>query len=99
MNYTVSVRPEAEADLEDAIAWYESRSIGLGTDFVRCIDAAFASIARDPEIHAKQYREIRRALVRKFPFGVFYLVHEGTIQILAVVHVKRHPSRWKNRSR
>lgn len=55
MNYTVSVRPEVEADLEDAIAWYESR--------------------------------------------VFYLVHEGTIQILAVVHVKRHPSRWKNRSR
>jgi plasmid stabilization system protein ParE len=48
MNYRLIIRPEAELDLEDAFAWYESQDPGLGSEFVRAIDACISTIGRNP---------------------------------------------------
>jgi len=63
------VRPTsaAIADLLAAHDWYEQRSLGLGKDFVRMIDAAFASIAEQPALFPPLHRGLRRMLVRRFP--------------------------------
>jgi toxin ParE1/3/4 len=98
MIYPIIVRPEAEEDINDAFLWYESQSIGLGTEFIRSIDASFSSIIRNPSMYAKIHHTIRRALVRRFPYGVFYILDNNTIIILSVMHIRRHPRRWQNRS-
>jgi toxin ParE1/3/4 len=98
MSIPLIIRPEAEEDIKDAFSWYESQRTGLGIELVRCIDAAFGSVVNDPELYGILYRNIRRILVRRFPYGVFFTLGKNKIVILAVMHVKRHPRRWQNRS-
>jgi plasmid stabilization system protein ParE len=50
-----------------------------------------------PKVHAKIYKEARRALVKRFPYCVFYVVHGDLVEIAAVIHSKRHPRRWQER--
>ena len=64
-------RPEAEADVADAFAWYEEQSRGLGSHFLLCMEAALSQIKRHPDASPVVHRQIRRALLRRFPYGVF----------------------------
>jgi len=65
------VEPEAEVELEAAFAWYEERAPGLGSEFIRAVRAVFATISRNPEQSARVRQDIRRALVRRFPYPRF----------------------------
>jgi len=98
MTYSIIVRSEAESDIRLAFNWYEDRARGLGIEFLRSIDAAISSISRLPKSHSEIYKHVRRALVRRFPFGVFYIITDKSIIILAVMHVKQHPTQWHKRS-
>ena len=62
MNYKIIVRPEAEADLEEAFVWYEHQVIGLGSQFFLVVDAAINAIQRNPLQYPVIYKDIRRAL-------------------------------------
>jgi toxin ParE1/3/4 len=50
------VREKAESDIESAFRWYEEQRPGLGADFIRSVDAALASVQREPELHQLVYR-------------------------------------------
>jgi toxin ParE1/3/4 len=71
------VHPEAEEDLDSAYAWYESRSTGLGSDFLETAHAAFTAIAenplRFPVMHDDPTTPIRRARLRRFPYGIYFV--------------------------
>lgn len=97
MQHRVIVRPIAETDIIEAARWYEQRDQGLGTEFIRAIDACIAAIERSARQYPVVYGNIRRALLRKFPFGIFFLIENGNIIILACLHTKRHPSVFKSR--
>jgi plasmid stabilization system protein ParE len=92
------VRPLAAADLDEAFAWYESRSVGLGVDFLRAVDACFAAIGAAPLAYPVVYRSARRALLRRFPYAVLYVVNDDRIHILACTHMSLHPRRWRQRA-
>jgi plasmid stabilization system protein ParE len=91
------VEPEAETELDEAFAWYEGRAAGLGSEFLRAVRAAFALIRRNPEQFPRVRDEVRRALVRRFPYAVYYVLETEQISVLAVVHTRRHPRRWQSR--
>lgn len=74
MRRTLEVRKPAQADITDAVRWYEQQDKGLGAEFLRALDACFALIQRSPEAHAHVHPRVRRALLRRFPYGVFYVV-------------------------
>jgi len=97
MNFEIVLRPEAEADLQEAFGWYEDRSPGLGSEFLLCVDAALAELQRHPTLHAAIHNGIRRALVRRFPFGVFYLAEDARVIVLGILHAKRNPRGWQKR--
>jgi plasmid stabilization system protein ParE len=88
----VIVRPEAERELVEAHRWYARQYLGLGHAFLLSIDAAIQSICREPELYACIHKNIRRALVRRFPYGVFYLIDYEQIVVVAIFHVRRNPS-------
>ena len=98
MNYQLIISPEAEFDIQDAFEWYEQSSTGLGSEFIRAVDGCFALIGRNPLAYPKVYQEVRRALIRRFPYGVMYVVEDGWIIIIACFHVKRDPKQWQNRN-
>ena len=91
------IAPEVAQDLAEASAWYESRRTGLGEEFLSCVDACIATILRMPEMQTAVYKQYRRALVRRFPYAVFY-EHEGqTVTVYAVLHGSRDPEKWRDR--
>lgn len=89
--------PEAQTDIGEAFAWYESQRGGLGEEFLSCVDACIQKICRTPEIYAKVYKEYRRALVRRFPYAIFYECAGETIVIYCVFHTSRDPRKWRDR--
>lgn len=97
MNYRILIQPEAEFDLQEAFDWYEENNSGLGSEFIRAVDASLAKIQRNPFAYPTVYREIRRKLIRKFPYGILYLIESETIYIIACFHIKRDPQKWQTR--
>jgi toxin ParE1/3/4 len=57
----------------------------------------FRRIQANPNQYPVVHRNVRRALVRRFPYGVFYVVEGQRIVVLAVFHGSRDPSQWKSR--
>jgi len=98
MNYQLLISPEAEFDIQDAFEWYEQSSTGLGSEFVRAVDGCFALIGRNPLAYVKVYQQVRRILIRRFPYAVMYVVEEDVITIIACFHVKRDPKQWQKRN-
>jgi plasmid stabilization system protein ParE len=97
MIYRVIVRPDAEDDLKEAYSWYEDMRTGLGYDFLLQVDAGLNFIARNPNIHPIEYKEMRKHLVKRFPYKIIYLVENKQIIVLAVIHSKRSPLLIKGR--
>jgi toxin ParE1/3/4 len=93
----VVLRRAAQAELREARDWYESRHTGLGVEFVGCVDAAITDIGEHPERHPTVHGDVRRRLVRRFPYGVFYLVASDRVVVLAVFHSSRDPILWQSR--
>ncbi|MHB1273880.1 MAG: type II toxin-antitoxin system RelE/ParE family toxin [Rhodanobacter sp.] len=93
----VALRPEAVAELTEAIDWYESRAAGLGSEFLRSFEASVAALQRNPQLHPKVWAEARRATLRRFPYGVIYVEDADAILIVACMHFRRHPRQWQAR--
>ena len=98
MNYRLLLQPEAELDLEDVYYWYEQRTRGLGSEFIRAVDASISAIHRNFLAYAVVYRQVRRKLIRKFPYGIFYVIRGDTIIVIACFHVRRDPQQWQRRT-
>jgi len=98
MTYQIIVRPEAAREVQEAFDWYEERSEGLGLEFLRAADASLAGVQRNPLAFPKVHKEVRRVLVRKFPYALFYIVEEESIVVVACFHAKRDPIDWLRRA-
>ena len=91
-------RPEARAEMFDARAWYESRSPGLGLEFARAVDAAVASVIRNPHAYTQIEGECRRVILRRFPYSMVYRPETNRLLIVAVFHHHRKPGDWVGRA-
>ena len=91
MSRRLIVRPEAEEDIDTARLEYEERVRGLSFEFRAELDQTFSSIVRNPELYARIHRDLRRALLRRFPYGVLYVLQPESIVVVAVLHTSRSP--------
>jgi len=95
----VVVRPQAAADIEDAHRWYEVQRVGLGGEFVAALQETVGRVLDRPDAFPIVHRGVRRALIRpRFPYGLFFRVYDDTIVIVACMHARRSPQRWKTRA-
>jgi len=88
---------EADAELAEARQWYAHQRENLDLEFMERIDDTLSRIVRNPNLYPIVYRTLRRAVVRRFPFAVFYEVTADEIQIIAVFHSRRDPEKWQSR--
>jgi plasmid stabilization system protein ParE len=87
----------SDADIEAAIDWYESEQPGLGLEFLDELRAAYLRILDGPLKYAVLRSGIRRALTRRFPYGVYFSIEDDIILIIAVLHTARDPAEWQFR--
>ena len=99
MSYEVHVRRAAELDIAEAQAWYESQRDGLGSEFRSEVSRVIEHLAETPLMHQTLYRDVRRAIVRRFPYLIWYRSTAETVIILACTYGGRDPQRIKARLR
>lgn len=93
----VLIRPAAAADLQRAFDWYESQQPGLGAEFREAVREKLRDIATNPMQYQVVHRDTRRALLRRFPYGLYYRIFPSVIVVVACMHGRRNPRRWKTR--
>lgn len=89
--------PEAEAEFNAAIDWYEARSPGQGLEFAAEVRAAVGRAAALPLAWQVVEGDIRRSLVHRYPYGVLYAPEPGRLMIVAVMHLRQRPGYWHGR--
>lgn len=99
MTAKVILTPEAKTDLAQAAAWYRERSLLAAEQFLLAVGAAFARIEAQPmaQVVVDAETGARRALLRKFPQRVLYLIDGGRLIVFAVVHHRRDDPVWRER--
>ncbi len=86
---------EAEADIDEAFRWYEARRVGLGREFVDEVDSAFACALAAPSSFPVAYRGLRRLVLNRFPYLVYFREHEEAVQVFGVLHGRRDRGRLR----
>ena len=101
MNWQVFSRPEAENDVIEIAAWYDSRRAGLGDRFVEEFLAVLDELTINPLLHCRRHphKNIRWRYPKSFPYKVIYEVveREKAVVVAAVLHAARHDREWKRR--
>ena len=97
MRYRLILRPAAEADLRETYIWYEARQPGLGAEFMEAAERKLLHIESNPLQFPELRSSTRRAIIARFPYGIFYVLQGQSIAVLAVMHHARAPLRWQGR--
>ncbi|MBI5315370.1 MAG: type II toxin-antitoxin system RelE/ParE family toxin [Nitrospirae bacterium] len=92
------VQPQSDLDIQAATVWYEDQQSGLGARFLNELDQLFLRIVANPRQFPRVDDEVHPALLRHFPYGVYFHAEEASINVLAVLHLHRHPEMWKSRN-
>jgi plasmid stabilization system protein ParE len=97
MNY--AFHPEARAELDAAVDYYNGCQSELGLDFAKEVYTAIQNVLAYPEAWTPLSKNTRRCLVHRFPYGVIYQRAGETIRVVAIMHLNRTPGYWKDRTR
>jgi plasmid stabilization system protein ParE len=95
--WRLDVSLEAELEIFEAALRYERERADLGFRFEAQVNTVFARLLDNPFQFPEIEEGARRALVRDFPYGVFFTMEDDFITVLAVLHLHRHPDTWKRR--
>lgn len=94
---TVRFRSEAASDVLLAREWYDGQRPGLGDDFVRSLEQVIDLVSELPEAYPEIAVGLRRALLGRFPYAVYYRLEGDVLDVVACLHTRRSSSRWRSR--
>jgi toxin ParE1/3/4 len=93
VSWRIIIRPNAEADLQDARSWYESQRTGLGDELLVEVRNAMRLLEEQPERRPIYYNGFRRLITRRFPYKIFYRVKGDCVIVFRILHAKREHRR------
>jgi toxin ParE1/3/4 len=93
----VEFHPAAEEELDAAAAFYERRQEGIGQGLLDEVEDICAIVSEYPAIGRKVDSLHRSVPLRRFPFVLFYRVHQSRVQVVAVAHKRKRPGYWRSR--
>ena len=96
--FTVIFTPAARAELIDAQDWYEGEATGLGRRFREAINVLVERMSASPRQFPVVFKNVRRALLRRFPYVLFFVVEDQSLLVIACFHGSRDPLRWQERT-
>ena len=91
------IKPQAASDLRAGRRWNEGQRAGLGDEFLEAAEELFQRLRQRPELYAEIGQGVRRCLLPRFPYHVYYRLREDRVVVLTVLHSKRHPDTWRLR--
>jgi plasmid stabilization system protein ParE len=94
----VRIRARARAEIAEAFEWYHHRSEVAAADFLAELDVAINQISEAPEQFPVVQGLLRRVLIRRFPYAVYYKCYPNGVSVVGVIHGHRHPATWLRRA-
>lgn len=91
------IRKDAEADIAEGFDWYETQQEGLGDAFLTELATTLSMVQTEPKRFPVIFKQLRRALVARFPYGLYFFATPDCVVIVAVLHLARNPERWRAR--
>lgn len=95
MTYRLIIRKRAENQIEEAYYWYEKKQNRLGDNFLEAVEHALTLIKINPQHFQSKYKNVKAIFIMKFPYGIFYIIDNDKIVVLAMFHLSRNPGLWK----
>ena len=95
--YILIINPFAQLEIREAKNWYNLQKENLGDEFLYEIKNTIQRIQTKPFQFPLERREIRKAVLNKFPYSIFFFISESIINVFAVFHASRNPMLWKSR--
>ena len=99
MSFKVQVRRAAEVDIAEAQLWYEAQRSGLGAEFHSEVSQVIHRLGETPLIYQMVHRDVRRAVVHRFPYLLWYRVQGEDVTVLSCTYAGRDPSKVMSRLR
>lgn len=99
MTWTVSTTASAEADIAEAVEWYEDQRPGLGERLLAEVSGLNRRIAANPYRFPVIYRDARKASLHRFPYVIIFRLIAEEARVLSFFHTSRDPRRWQARVR
>ncbi len=97
MTRRLTILPQAELDLGDATAWYEEQRTGLGDELLNELDSVVQRVVESPFQFPQIKSDVRRALLRRFPYAVYFRATSEIVELIAFLHQHRDPRTWDKR--
>ena len=92
-----SFHPEALEEYLGAVSYYAGISPRLAESFIKAVELGIDEILAYPEAWQLVEEDVRRRLIRRFPFGIYYCIEGDLIMVYAVMHMSRNPNYWRSR--
>jgi len=89
--------PEALEEYRQAALWYAEREPGIALRFIASVEDAISRVLDAPTRWRVIDEDVRRCLIRVFPYAVLYTIEADFLLIVAVMHCSREPNYWKLR--
>jgi len=93
------LEPEAEAEFVEAQRWYAERSPLIAEAFRSAVPRTLEAVESSPQSFPVAILDIRKALVRRFPYVVYYVGLPQVTTVIAIIHARRDPRVWQERRR
>ncbi len=93
--YNLIIKEEAKEDIFEAYNWYEDKQTELGERFLNIIDEYFKNISLYPQQYHIEFDNMRKAIVKKFPFIIVFGIENNDVVVFAVFHTKQNPDKIK----
>ena len=97
MPLPIVFRPIAQLELDESISWYENKRVGLGAEFRIELEKHLERIANQPQRFRHIRGQVRRVVLQRFPYSIYFLPEVDRIVVLAVFHTRRAPQQLERR--
>lgn len=98
-SYRLQIHPFAESELKDAKNWYNIQKEDLGNEFIEEVENKLLQIVQNPNRYAKIRKDVRKAVLKRFPYSIVYSVVNDTVKIYSFFHQSRNPKNWQSRAK
>ena len=96
--YKIELSDEAESDFDKSYEYYVDENKKFADNFFKQVNSSLEKISESPEANPLVYKTVRKHVMKKFPFIIYYQVKELLVKIIAIFHTSRNPEIWKDRN-
>ncbi len=95
--YKIELSDEAEVDLDKSYEYYANENEDLADNFYRYIANSIEEIRKNPNLYPDIHKNIRKFVIKKFPFVIYYKINDVVVEVVAIFHTSRNPEIWQER--